>query len=48
LRDAIPEDSIQPPAEGSRAATEATSEAIESEDNGSFDEEFADNFNGID
>lgn len=48
LRDAIPEDSIQPPAEGSRAATEATSEAIESEDDGSFDEEFADNFDGID
>jgi hypothetical protein len=48
LRDAILEDSIQPLAEGSRAATEATSEAIESEDDGGLDEEFADNFNGID
>ncbi|RYN15484.1 hypothetical protein AA0113_g12563 [Alternaria arborescens] len=48
LRDAILEDSIQPLAEGSRAATEATSEAIESEDDGSFDKEFADNFDGID
>jgi hypothetical protein len=48
LRDAVPEDSIQPPAEGSRAATEATSEAIKSEDDGGFDVEFADNFDGID
>ncbi len=47
LRDAIPDDSIQPPAESSRAATEATSETIESGDDGGFDEEFADNFDGI-
>ncbi|KAG9384373.1 Dimer-Tnp-hAT domain containing protein [Pyrenophora tritici-repentis] len=48
LRDAIPEATIQPPAEGSRAATEATSEAIEGGDDTGFDDEFTDNFDGID
>ncbi|CAE7020375.1 hypothetical protein PTTW11_03054 [Pyrenophora teres f. teres] len=47
LRDAIPEATIQPPAEGSRAATEATSEAIEGGDDTGFDDEFTDNFDGI-
>ncbi|KAI1672740.1 hypothetical protein L13192_03599 [Pyrenophora tritici-repentis] len=47
LRDAILEATIQPLAKGSRAATEATSEAIEGGDNTSFNNEFTDNFDGI-
>ena len=47
LRNAIPEATIQPPAEGSRAATEATSEAIKSGNDSGFNNEFTDNFNSI-
>jgi hypothetical protein len=46
LRDAIPEATIQLLAEGSRAATEATTEAIKSRDDGGFDEEYTDDFEG--
>lgn len=48
LLQAIPENEIQPPAEGSKAATEATSEAAESGEGGEMDDDLADDFNGID
>jgi hypothetical protein len=48
LHDAVPEATIQLPAKGSRAATEATTEAIKSRDDGGFDEKYTDDFKGID
>jgi hypothetical protein len=49
LRDAVPEVTIVPPLEGSKAATVATTEAAAySDGEDEFDKDLADNFEGID
>jgi len=47
LRDLLPDNAIDPPTEGSRAATEASTEASDSYDGGELDSQFKDKYDSL-